>query len=231
MSVNPDMSATTGVAEEFVDLEHQVIRQKVDFTALTTESAAEVLPGDPAGTFSPGERQLDREEIAQLVVYRRYATINFLTTTNLGSNPGNKDLFGIVDASVGINGDLFRSVTTQEAFQVGPDNQTVLVDTGGEIGLLDNYQLYAQPIVTKGTDGFASGGIAQKSENTINYYDYPTGGPIVDSFDEISCGFAAGIGGDFTDDVEVQIELRYDFWWDVAEQGRSTNPFGRPSTR
>jgi hypothetical protein len=226
MSVNPDGMAS-GVANEFADLEHQVIRQKSDFTA--GNASIQLLPGDPAAEFDPGERQLDREEVAQLVVYRRSATINFLQG---GSTPAQgDDNFAIVDASVGINGDLFRPVTTQEAFQVGPDNQTVLVDTGGEIGLLDNYQIFAQPSGVDGDGDAAPGGIAQRADLTVNFYDYPTGGPIVDSFDTITCGFGAGLTAAGGTDVEAQFELRYDFWWDVAEQGRSTNPFGRPSTR
>jgi len=226
MSVNPDMSATTGVAEEFVDLEHQVIRQKSDVTS--GSASIELVPGEPASEFNPGERQLDREEIAQLVVYRRSATINWLQIG--GQAAKGEDVFAVVDASVGINGDLFRPVTTQEAYQVGPDNQTVLVDTGGEIGLLDNYQIYAQPQASAANTGGA-GGLADRADLTVNFYDYPTGGPIVDSFDTITCGFSAGVNDGTADNIECQFELRYDFWWDVAEQGRSTNPFGRPSTR
>jgi hypothetical protein len=220
-----------GVAEEFVDLEHQVIRQKSNVTsggAAGDPVAIELLPGNPAAEFDPGERSLDREEIAQLVVYRRSATINWLQ--NGGNQDIGEDAFAIVDASVGINGDLFRPVTTQESFQVGPDNQTVTVDTGGEIGLIDNYQIYAQPQLNN-TTGSGAGGIAQRADLTVNFYDYPTGGPIVDSFDTITCGFGAGFADSTDSDVECQFELRYDFWWDVAEQGRSTNPFGRPSTR
>jgi hypothetical protein len=225
MSVNPDM-ADNGAPMEFVDLEHQVIRQKSNVTS--GNASIELLPGDPAAEFDPGERQLDREEIAQLVVYRRSATLNFLDQTD--SFTAEEQLSAIIDASVGINGDLFRPVTTQESFQVGPDNQTVLVDTGGEIGLLDNYQLYAQPAFIRGGEG-GSGGIAQRADLTVNFYDYPTGGPIVDSFDTITCGFGFGSDTGSAQDIEVQFELRYDFWWDVREQGRSTNPFGRPSTR
>jgi hypothetical protein len=228
MSVNPDM-ADNGAPMEFVDLEHQVIRQKSDITDPIGNPAISLLPGDPAAEFDPGERQLDREEVAQLVVYRRSATINFLeTNSDTGGGGSGSQAFAIVDASVGINGDLFRPVTTQESFQVGPDNETVLVDEGGEIGLLDNYQLYAQP--QNLASGFGAGGIADRADLTVNFYDYPTGGPIVDSFDTITCGFgaAADLSGA---EAEVQFELRYDFWWDVREQGRSTNPFGRPSTR
>jgi hypothetical protein len=229
MSVNPDgMNARSGVAEEFVDLEHQVIRQKSNVTS--GDAAIELLPGNPAAEFDPGERSLDREEIAQLVVYRRSATINWLQSKSSTTNVPT-DYFAIVDASVGINGDLFRPVTTQEAFQVGPDNQTVLVDTGGEIGLLDNYQIFASPKVVNSDTPIGAGGTAQRADLTVNFFEYPTGGPIVDSFDTITCGFGAGIVEDSEDDVECQFELRYDFWWDVAEQGRSTNPFGRPSTR
>jgi hypothetical protein len=228
MSVNPDgMRVTDGEPVEFVDLEHQVIRQKSNVTS--GSASIELLPGDPAAEFDPGERSLDREEIAQLVVYRRSATINWLQSG--GATSKGDDYFAIVDASVGINGDLFRPVTTQEAFQVGPDNQTVLVDTGGEIGLLDNYQIFAQPQSNNGDAGIGAGGIAQRADLTVNFYDYPTGGPIVDSFDTITCGFGAGFDDASGDDVECQFELRYDFWWDVREQGRSTNPFGRPSTR
>jgi len=226
MSVNPD-GMSSGVANEFVDLEHQVIRQKLD---VDPSASAEALPGDAYAEFDPGERQLDREEIAQLVSYRRYATINFLQTDD--PDGANLDAFAIVDASVGINGDLFRPVTTQESFVTSPDDITVFVDSGGEIGLLDHYQVYAQPQIHEGTDSGGAGGIAQFSEHTIDFYNWPTGGPIVDSFDTITCGFGAGVShSDVFDAVECQIELRYDFWWDVAEQGRSTNPFGRPSTR
>jgi hypothetical protein len=227
MSVNPDMSATMGVADEYVDLEHQVIRQKSNITS--GDATIELLPGDPAAEFEPGERQLDREEIAQLVVYRRSASINWLETS--ATSVEDVASFGIVDASVGINGDLFRPVTTQESFQVGPDNQTVTVDTGGEIGLLDNYQIFSQPQIIDQANSQGAGGLADRADLTINYYDYPTGGPIVDSFDTITCGFGAGISAERAVDIECQFELRYDFWWDVAEQGRSTNPFGRPSTR
>jgi hypothetical protein len=218
-----------GVAEEFVDLEHQVIRQKVNAT--TGEGAVEVLPGNPAAEFDPGERSLDREEVAQLVVYRRSATINWLDAAGIPEDRGNP-FFAIVDASVGINGDLFRPVTTQQEFDVaGQPDVDLFVDTGGEIGLIDNYQIYAQPLFLSRANNVAAGGIAQRADLNVNFYDYPTGGPIVDSFDTITCGFAAGFDDDDDNDAEVQIELRYDFWWDVAEQGRSTNPFGRPSTR
>jgi hypothetical protein len=228
MSVNPDgMRVTDGEPVEFVDLEHQVIRQKSNVTS--GSASIELLPGNPAAEFDPGERSLDREEIAQLVVYRRSATINWLQTG--AADVPDIDNFAIVDASVGINGDLFRPVTTQESFQVGPDNQTVLVDTGGEIGLLDNYQIFAQPQVTKRTDSLGAGGIAQRADLNVNFFEYPTGGPIVDSFDTITCGFGAGFVDNEDSDIECQFELRYDFWWDVREQGRSTNPFGRPSTR
>jgi hypothetical protein len=229
MSVNPDGMAS-GVANEFVDLEHQVIRQKVN---ATTEGAGsvEVLPGNPAAEFEPGERQLDREEIAQLVVYRRSATINWLQDSTSVSTSEN-DHFAIVDASVGINGDLFRPVTTQEEFDVaGEPNIDLFVDTGGEIGLLDNYQIYAQPLITELNSGVGAGSTADRADLTVNFYDYPTGGPIVDSFDTITCGFGAGFDNGGSEPTELQFELRYDFWWDVAEQGRSTNPFGRPSTR
>jgi hypothetical protein len=223
MSVNPDGMAS-GVANEFVDLEHQVIRQKL---RLDGDADAEVLPGNPAAEFDPGERKLDREEIAQLVYYRRFASINFLEGGK--AEGGQVELFGIVDASVGINGDLFRPVTTQETFGL-PDGE-LLVDKGGEIGLLDNYQVYALPFQSGvGSGGLIAAGTAQISEHHINFYDWPTGGPIVDSFDTITCGFGAGtVTND--EESELQVELRYDFWWDVAEQGRSTNPFGRPSTR
>jgi hypothetical protein len=107
----------------------------------------------------------------------------------------------------------------------------VLVDTGGEIGLIDNYQIFAQPQALSSGQGLGAGGIAQRADLNVNFYDYPTGGPIVDSFDTITCGFAAGITDSSSADTELQFELRYDFWWDVREQGRSTNPFGRPSTR
>jgi hypothetical protein len=227
MSVNPDGMAS-GMANEFVDLEHQVIRQKVN--ALSGEGSVEVLPGNPAAEFDPGERQLDREEVAQLVVYRRSATINYLQVAEADAPA--TDLFAIVDASVGINGDLFRPVTTQEEFDIaGQPDVELFVDTGGEIGLLDNYQLYAQPYTKEVDVGISGGGIAQRADLTVNFYDYPTGGPIVDSFDTITCGFGAGFDAGQDLDVELQFELRYDFWWDVAEQGRSTNPFGRPSTR
>jgi hypothetical protein len=230
MSVNPDgMRVTDGEPLEFVDLEHQVIRQKSNVTS--GSASIELLPGDPAAEFDPGERSLDREEIAQLVVYRRSATINWLQITGEQSGGFGTDNFAIVDASVGINGDLFRPVTTQEAYQVGPDNQTVLVDTGGEIGLLDNYQIFAQPQSNTSGDTAGAGGIAQRADLNVNFYDYPTGGPIVDSFDTITCGFGAGFADSAEADIECQFELRYDFWWDVREQGRSTNPFGRPSTR
>jgi len=230
MSVNPDgMRVTDGKPVEFVDLEHQVIRQKSNVTS--GSASIELLPGDPAAEFDAGERSLDREEIAQLVVYRRSATVNWIQTSN-ASDTAVIDNFAIIDASVGINGDLFREVTTQSDFQVGPDNQTVTVDTGGEIGLLDNYQIFAQPQINFSTDGLAAGGIAQRADLNVNFYEYPTGGPIVDSFDTITCGFGAGFAdGRQGEDIECQFELRYDFWWDVREQGRSTNPFGRPSTR
>jgi len=224
MSVNPDM---TGEPMEFVDLEHQVIRQKSNVTS--GSASINLLPGDPAAEFDPGERQLDREEIAQLVVYRRSATINWLDGAD--AQPAGEPIFAIVDASVGINGDLFREVTTQQSFQVGPDNQTVLVDTGGEIGLLDNYQIYAQPAQNEESSGTGAGGIAQRADLNVNFFEYPTGGPIVDSFDTITCGFGAGFTDSTGVDIECQFELRYDFWWDVREQGRSTNPFGRPTTR
>jgi len=230
MSVNPDdMDMASGVATEFVDLEHQVIRQKVNVP--TGVGDVEVLPGNPGAEFEPGERQLDREEIAQLVVYRRSATINWLDIGN-AENAGSP-VFAIVDASVGINGDLFRPVTTQEQFAItGEPDIDFFVDTGGEIGLLDNYQIFAQPSRSNGADSGAGGAIAQRADLNVNFYDYPTGGPIVDSFDTITCGFGAGFNtSEPTVDIEVQVELRYDFWWDVAEQGRSTNPFGRPSTR
>jgi hypothetical protein len=228
MSVNPDGMAS-GVANEFVDLEHQVIRQKVN--SLSGGATVEVKPGDTGADFEPGERQLDREEIAQLVVYRRSATINWLQSSeSAADNP--IDTFAIVDASVGINGDLFRPVTTQEEFDItGAPDTTLFVDTGGEIGLLDNYQIYAQPQIISASNSVGAGGIADRADLTVNFYDYPTGGPIVDSFDTITCGFGAGFDDSAAADVEVQFELRYDFWWDVAEQGRSTNPFGRPSTR
>jgi len=228
MSVNPDgMRVTDGEPVEFVDLEHQVIRQKSNVTS--GSASIELLPGDPAAEFDPGERSLDREEIAQLLVYRRSATINWLQVGT--SLPAAEDNFAIVDASVGINGDLFRPVTTQESFQVGPDNQTVLVDSGGEIGLLDNYQIFAQPKGHFESENNGAGGIAQRADLNVNFFEYPTGGPIVDSFDTITCGFGAGFSDGTTQDIECQFELRYDFWWDVREQGRSTNPFGRPSTR
>jgi hypothetical protein len=226
MSVNPDdMNMASGVANEFVDLEHQVIRQKLN--AKSGSGSLDVLPGNPAAEFEPGERQLDREEIAQLVVYRRSATINWLQTG--GNTAEDRDFFAIVDASVGINGDLFRPVTTQEQFDVpGQPEFDFFVDTGGEIGLIDNYQIFAQP--NSASAGMS--GIAQRADLNVNFYDYPTGGPIVDSFDTITCGFGAGIeDAQAGTDIECQFELRYDFWWDVAEQGRSTNPFGRPSTR
>jgi hypothetical protein len=231
MSVNPDgMRGGMGIAEEFVDLEHQVIRQKVNATA--AEPVVEVTPGDNGAEFDPGERQLDREEVAQLVYYRRYATINFLQTA-FQSGASEIDRFAIVDASVGINGDLFREVTTQQSFGIaGQPDVDFTVDTGGEIGLLDNYQLYAQPQYAEAGAGAGAGGLHSIEEFAIPFYDWPTGGPIVDSFDTITCGFAFGADpGKDLDESEVQLELRYDFWWDVAEQGRSTNPFGRPSTR
>jgi hypothetical protein len=223
MSVNPDMSASIGVADEYVDLEHQVIRQKIDVQE--DQFSLEVLPGNAAAEFDPGERQLDREEIAQLVNYRRFASINFLQNADLDGRTGN-DNFAIVDASVGINGDLFRPVTNQEEFTI--TGGQFFVDSGGEIGLLDNYQLFAQPS-SAGQGVGPAGGIAQTADLEVPYYQWPTGGPIVDSFDTITCGFGAGVTTGFN--IECQIELRYDFWWDVAEQGRSTNPFGRPSTR
>jgi hypothetical protein len=229
MSVNPDMSANTGVAEEFVDLEHQVIRQRTNITEAEDDIDIEVLPGSPAAEFDPGERQLDREEIAQLVVYRRSATLNFLDFA--GAEAAARS-FALVDASVGINGDLFRPVTTQDSFQVGPDNQTVTTDTGGEIGLLDNYQVFSHPQIARITEGLGAGGSPDRADLTVNFYDYPTGGPIVDSFDTITCGFSLSTDAVGIDqDINLQMELRYEFWWDVAEQGRSTNPFGRPSTR
>jgi hypothetical protein len=186
------------------------------------------LPGDPAAEFDPGERSLDREEIAQLVVYRRSATINYLTIDGVSNPPSTE--FAIVDASVGINGDLFRPVTTQEEFNTADPDVDLFVDTGGEIGLLDNYQIYALPTSEDVDAAPGTGGIAQRADLEVNYFDYPTGGPIVDSFDSITCGFAFGMTNSIAG-VECQFELRYDFWWDVAEQGRSTNPFGRPSTR
>jgi hypothetical protein len=228
MSVNPD-GMTSGVANEFVDLEHQVIRQKLDVVLEQEDGfSGEVLPGNPAAEFDPGERKLDREEIAQLVAYRRYATVNFL---NIPSDPSSDfDFFAIMDASVGINGDLFRPVTTKENFLL--DGEDLEVDAGGEIGLLDHYQIYAQPMISDASDGVGGGGINSIVEHTIDFYDWPTGGPIVDSFDTITCGFGASVQvGQQVGGVECQFELRYDFWWDVAEQGRSTNPFGRPSTR
>jgi hypothetical protein len=237
MSVNPDdMNMASGVATEFVDLEHQVIRQKLN--ALSTEDvSADVGPGDVGAEFAPGERQLDREEIAQLVYYRRIGSINFLQTSGAGDEAA--DQFAIVDASIGINGDLFREVTTQAAFDIaGQPDLELFVDTGGEIGLIDNYQLYAQPQVGDFRGDVnqvaAGGGIAQNEEYHIDFYNWPTGGPIVDSFDTITAGFGFGadtVAGGSQNPIEVQVELRYDLWWDVAEQGRSTNPFGRPSTR
>jgi len=226
MSVNPDMSANMGVADEYVDLEHQVIRQKVDFFA-DESTSGEVGPGNSFAEFDPGERQLDREEVAQLVYYRRYATLNWLQVG--GDADAGADFFAIVDASVGINGDLFREVTTASTGLI--DDDDIQVDTGGEIGLLDNYQLFAQPIFGGGPTGEAGGGVKSITEHSVDYYDWPTGGPIVDSFDTITCGFAYGANSGSGTAVEGQFELRYDFYWDVAEQGRSTNPFGRPSTR
>ena len=59
MSVNPDdMGMASGVATEFVDLEHQVIRQKVnslDSGQTDDPATIEVLPGNPAAEFEPGE--------------------------------------------------------------------------------------------------------------------------------------------------------------------------------
>jgi hypothetical protein len=231
MSVNPDgMRGGMGMAEEFVDLEHQVIRQKIDVVQDTDNNVAfEALPGSPGAEFDPGERQLDREEVAQLVYYRRVGTINFLR--NQSAPDDVFDAFAIVDASVGINGDLFREVTTQSAFGFPDPEAELFVDTGGEIGLLDNYQLFAQPLFANRSDGTGSGGgVAQSKLYEIDFYNWPTGGPIVDSFDTITCGFGGNVGST-EPGQECQIELRYDFWWDVAEQGRQTNPFGRPSTR
>jgi hypothetical protein len=208
------MNMASGVATEYVDLEHQVIRQQIDLTrADGAFPTVEVTPGDPGSEFTPGERQLDREEIAQLVYYRRFASVYYKTVLDETETFGNT----IFDASIGINGDLFRPVTTENVI-----NSAFSVDTGGEIGLLDNYTLTAAPV-----ENNTAGGYVQFAEFAIDFYDWPTGGPIVDSFDTITAGFAA----DNTADAESQIELRYDFWWDVAEQGRSTNPFGRPSTR
>jgi hypothetical protein len=227
MSVNPDDMDMTGAPTEYVDLEHQVIRQKVDVPDTAGAVSIDLLPGDEGAEFDPGERQLDREEIAQLVYYRRFASINFLQAGKISQTKG-QDYFAIVDASVGINGDLFRPVTTQTSVTTNPDNLTMLVDTGGEIGLLDNYTLFAQPKEASEQTSGSNGAVAQFSEFDIDYYDWPTGGPIVDSFDSITCGMGFGVSDT---DAEVQLELRYDFYWDVREQGRSTNPFGRPSTR
>jgi len=215
MSVNPDdMIMASGVANEYVDLEHQVIRQKVETPG---GSSLGLSPGEPGAEFNPGERQLDREEIAQLVYYRRYAYAAFEDPAS--EQTGN----AVLDASVGINGDLFRETTTQ----TNPE-PNLTVDEGGEIGLLDTYTIQAEPSAGNAGAGFAAGGQAMISEFHIDYYDWPTGGPIVDSFDTITCGFAST---NFITDSPVNFELRYDFYWDVAEQGRSTNPFGRPSTR
>jgi hypothetical protein len=159
------------------------------------------------------------------VYYRRYASITFHGENNTDSFP-----VGIArcDASVGINGDLFRPVTTSEDFVSDPDSVPVQVDTGGEIGLLDNYQIAASPVNTGiGGGDLTTGPVFQVAEFDYDFYDWPTGGPIVDSFDTITCGFLAGNEAG----ADCEIELRYDFYWDVAEQGRSTNPFGRPSTR
>jgi hypothetical protein len=219
MSVNPDGMAS-GVADEFVDLEHQVIRQKIE---LPVDGSIGLSPGEPGAEFEPGERQLDREEVAQLVAYRRYGYISYTDFVVPTGDVSSRPLGAIVDASVGINGDLFREVTTQ----TNPE-PNLFVDSGGEIGLLDTYTLQATPSFFDGSDGAGGGGQSMFCENTIDFYDWPTGGPIVDSFDTITCGFGSN---NFNQDVSCNIELRYDFWWDVAEQGRSTNPFGRPSTR
>jgi len=214
MSVNPDMSATMGVADEFVDLEHQVIRQKL------TVGGGEDLglsPGEAGAEFDPGERQLDREEVAQLVAYRRYAYAAFEQNGQATDDTG----VAIIDASVGINGDLFREVTTDSIPEAG-----IEIDEGGEIGLLDSYTMYTAPPISPSSN--ASPGFSTVTEQWYNFYDWPTGGPIVDSFDTITCGFGST---NFNNTFNATFELRYDFWWDVAEQGRSTNPFGRPSTR
>jgi len=222
MSVNPDDMDMSGPPMEYSDLEHQVIRQKIDFLPGDGPASAELLPGQDGAEFDPGERQLDREEVAQLVYYRRYATLNTLTLADADDN------FAIVDASIGINGDLFRPVTTERQVVTDPDGIEVQIDSGGEIGLLDNYQIYAYSQSLFASSQAGSGPAHTVSEFHIDYYDWPTGGPIVDSFDTITAGFGAGIGGD---SMEAQAELRYDLYWDVREQGRSTNPFGRPSTR
>jgi hypothetical protein len=217
MSVNPDgFSGGMGIAEEFVDLEHQVIKQNIDLVAGGTK---ELLPGEEGSQFEPGERQLDREEVAQLVLYRRSATVSYQGEIDAGSNYGATS----VDASMGINSDLFREVTTNVTVDSAYE-----FDTGGEIGLLDNYEVNASAPIKDASGGVGAGSTPGRADLELNYSALPTGGPIVDSFDTITCGFAAQNSAPFG---QSRIELRYDFWWDVAEQGRQTNPFGRPSTR
>lgn len=207
-------SGMGSMAEEYSDLEHQVIRQKVTLPPGADES---LTPGDNGAEFDPGERELDREEVAQLVAYRRYGSINMDPVEGSQINTIDR---ATVDASVGINGDLFREVTTQQNI-----NSNIDVDSGGEIGLLDNYELTALPTQKDSGDGVGAGGHIETVEHTIDFYDWPTSGPVVDSFDTITCGFGAGNRGE---ESEANFELRYDFWWDVVETGETTSPFGRP---
>jgi hypothetical protein len=202
------------VADEFSDLEHQVIRQNQE---LNPQENVSVTPGDPGSEFDPGERELDREEVAQLVFYRRYATLNMDVREQTDKDTNDR---GEVDASIGINGDLFREVTTNNEISARFD-----VDTGGEIGLIDNYALSAHPQNDFGGGGVAGGTTDVKTELVIEYYDWPTGGPVVDSFDTITAGFGAG---NESEEAACDIELRYDLYWDVVETGETTSPFGRP---
>jgi hypothetical protein len=223
MSVNPE--DMTNAPMEYVDLEHQVIRQKIDVEDSGAGTAFEALPGQAGAEFDPGERQLDREELARLVYYRSYATAKVLEA---GGDPSvGFDYFLIVDASVGINGDLFRPVTNQETVTTDPDDVPMFVDTGGEIGLLDHYELTAKPGILSDTSN-GGAGFADTREHTIEFYDWPTSGPIVDSFDTITCGFGGNFAASGGTTLEGQVELRYDFWWDVRDTGRTTSPFGRP---
>lgn len=198
-------------ADTYNDLDHQVIRQRAIIDSSTAGGSLQASVGDPGTKFDPVTVGLERDEFAHMMRYERQSTL-FVKNINGNIGSGSAQL----DADAAINGGTFEQLKTDESFNPDNDAGRLEFNDYSDTRTLDHYN---HGIVTND-----SGPSFSQQGKVIDFYDWPTGGPVLDRDDSLTLEIErldkTGLG------EQLIAEIRYDFWWEVEEvEGSVPNPF------
>lgn len=223
--------------DEYSDYETQSISLRQEITSADAGSSPSLSDDRIVVTDPVSERGIDRDEIAELVGFRRYAT-----AYSKGEEEANTTQAGLIlaEGDLGINlnpeelptqntvgSESLDTVTGADTSQKGGILRGKILDAPG---VLDSYTLAGTPSqgpndnITDPAGGKGSGSF-MNAERQIYLRDWFGTGPFLDATDDVTIHTEI----DPTNvNTNVVTEVQYQLYWHVTEMPEGRSSLGRP---